>query len=182
MRDLLATLLTWLAISLAPAAAAGGGHAFSLTAIEGGPLPLEQWRGRPVLVVNTASFCGYTDQYAGLQALWERYRDRGLVVLGVPSNDFAQETGTSSEIKAFCEANFSVDFPLADKTVVRGPESHPLFDWLRAELGQTAGPGWNFYKFLIGPDGQALAVWPSPVQPEADAITAAIERVLPPES
>lgn len=181
MRDMLAGLVgALMLVAAAPASAAQGAHVFSLEAIEGGPLPLAQWQGRPILVVNTASFCGFTDQYAGLQALWQRYRDRGLVVVGVPSNDFNQETGTSADIKTFCEVNFSVDFPLADKTHVRGPDSHPLFTWLRAELGESAGPRWNFYKFLIDPEGQAVAAWPSQVRPEAREITQAIEAVLPP--
>lgn len=181
MRDLLALLLGCLLIVATPAGAATqGGHSFTLTAIEGGPLPLEQWRGRPILVVNTASFCGFTDQYADLQALWQRYRDRGLVIIGVPSNDFNQETGSTAEIKTFCEANFAVDFPLADKTAVRGADAHPLFAWFRAELGESAGPRWNFFKFLIGPDGRAIAAWPSQIRPESAEITRAIERILPP--
>lgn len=180
MRDMLAGLVGLLMLmAAAPAAATQGAHAFTLEAIEGGPLPLAQWQGRPILVVNTASFCGFTNQYAGLQDLWQRYRERGLVVLGVPSNDFHQETGTSTDIKTFCEVNFAVDFPLADKTHVRGPDSHPLFAWLRAELGEGAGPKWNFYKFLIGPDGRAVAAWPSQVHPEAREITQAIEALLP---
>lgn len=182
MRDLLVLLLgCFVLAAVVPAAAATrDGHAFTLTAIEGDPLPLGQWRGRPVLVVNTASFCGFTDQYADLQALWERYRERGLVVLGVPSNDFNQETGSSGEIKTFCETNFAIDFPLADKTQVAGADAHPLFVWLRAELGPAAGPRWNFFKFLIGPDGKAVAAWPSQVRPGSPQIIQAIERVLPP--
>ncbi|MCS6780123.1 MAG: glutathione peroxidase [Geminicoccaceae bacterium] len=162
-------------------AADRGAHAFAFTSIEGEPLPLERFAGRPLLVVNTASLCGYTYQYAALQRLWARYRDRGLVVLGVPSNDFGnQEPGTAQQIKTFCETNFDVDFPLTDKVSVRGPGSHPLFAWLRRELGEAVGPRWNFHKFLIGPDGRAVAAWPSRVEPDAPEITAAIERLLPP--
>lgn len=160
-------------------ASGNGAHAFAFTSIEGEPLPLERFAGRPLLVVNTASLCGYTYQYAALQRLWVRYRDKGLVVLGVPSNDFGnQEPGTAEQIKTFCETNFDVDFPLTDKVRVRGPDAHPLFVWLRQELGERAGPRWNFYKYLIGPDGRALAVWPSSVEPGSKEITAAIERLL----
>jgi glutathione peroxidase len=183
MRDLLSLLagaLLMAGLAATPAAAAGtGGFAFGFTSIEGQPLPLAQWQGRPVLVVNTASFCGYTRQYEGLQALWERYRQRGLVVLGVPSNDFGgQEPGGNAEIKTFCEVNFAVDFPMTEKVHVRGAGSHPLFAWLRQELGQAVGPGWNFHKFLIGPDGEAVAHWPSAVEPGSVEIGSAIEPLL----
>jgi glutathione peroxidase len=123
--------------------------------------------------------CGFTYQYAALQRLWEAYRDRGLVVLGVPSNDFGgQEPGSAAEIKSFCEANFDVDFPLTEKVGVRGAGAHPLFAWLRAELGPDAAPRWNFHKYLIGPDGRALATWPSGVEPDAPAVRAAVEGAL----
>src|SRR3712207_6001164 len=119
-------LAALLALSREPAAGEGqGAHAFAFTSIEDHPLPMGAFAGRPVLVVNTASLCGFTYQYAALQRVWEAYRDRGLVVLGVPSNDFGgQEPGSGEEIKTFCEANFAVDFPLADKVQVRGPGSH----------------------------------------------------------
>lgn len=159
-----------------------GAHAFAFTAIEGTPLPMESYAGRPVLVVNTASRCGYTYQYTALQRLWAAYRDRGLIVVGVPSNDFNQEPGTAEQIKTFCEVNFDVDFPLTEKVHVVGPESHPLFTWLRKELGEDAGPRWNFSKFLVGPDGSAIAAWPSKVEPDSPAVTARIEALLPPPS
>ncbi len=167
------------AAAVQPSDGGTGAHAFGFTAIEGGPLPLGRYAGRPLLVVNTASMCGFTYQYAALQRLWEAYRDRGLVVLGVPSNDFGgQEPGSAAEIKSFCEANFDVDFPLAEKVSVRGPGSHPLFAWLRAELGPDAAPRWNFHKYLIGPDGRALATWPSGVEPDAPLVREAVERAL----
>ena len=155
-------------------------HAFAFTSIEGEALPLAAYAGRPVLVVNTASMCGYTYQYAALQRLWSTYRARGLVVLGVPSNDFGgQEPGSATEIKTFCEVNFDVDFPLTEKVPVKGAQAHPLFVWLRAQLGPDAGPSWNFYKYLIGADGRALQVWPSSVEPDSAEVRAAVERVLP---
>jgi glutathione peroxidase len=155
-------------------------HAFAFVSIEGEPLPLSAFAGRPVLVVNTASMCGFTYQYAGLQRLWSDYRDRGLVVLGVPSNDFGgQEPGSAAEIKTFCEVNFDVDFPLTEKVHVKGGASHPLFAWLRERLGAQAGPRWNFHKYLIAPDGRAVAAWPSGVDPDSPELRAAVERLLP---
>jgi glutathione peroxidase len=189
MRALLLSLPALVLLALAhgparaesPPAAAGGAFAFAFTAIEGGPLPLARYAGRPLLVVNTASQCGYTYQYAALQRVWERYRGRGLVVLGVPSNDFRQETADNAAIKTFCQANFDADFPLTERVGVRGPASHPLFAWLRAELGEaTAGPRWNFHKYLIAPDGRAVAAWPSGVEPDSPEVTRAIEELLPP--
>lgn len=183
-------LLSWavaaLAAFIAGSAVAGepeGAHRFAFTSIEGEPLPMAGFAGRPVLVVNTASLCGFTYQYAGLQRLWSAYRDRGLVVLGVPSNDFGgQEPGTAEEIKTFCEGNFDVDFPLTEKVHVKGPASHPLFAWFRQELGEGAGPGWNFHKYLLDGAGRVVAAWPSPVEPDSLEIKAAVERLLPPPS
>jgi glutathione peroxidase len=154
-------------------------HQFAFAAIDGGALPLSAWAGHPVLVVNTASYCGYTPQYRDLEALWQRYRDRGLVVLGVPSNDFgAQEPGTASEIKSFCETNYSVDFPLTEKYRVIGGGAHPFYAWVAATLGEGAAPRWNFHKYLIGPDGELAGAWPSSVRPGDAAITGEIEKLL----
>jgi glutathione peroxidase len=162
---------------------AGNAHAFAFTSIEGEPLPMQRFAGRPVLVVNTASRCGFTYQYAALQRLWSTYRERGLVVLGVPSNDFGgQEPGSSEEIKTFCEVNFDVDFLLTEKVHVKGAGSHPLFAWFREELGAKAGPSWNFHKYLITPDGRVAGAWPSSVEPDSAPITAAVEKLLPPPS
>ncbi len=177
---LLLLLATGVISAPTKAADGAGAHAFWFTSIEGAPLSLADYAGRPLLVVNTASLCGYTYQYAALQRLWSAYRDRGLVVLGVPSNDFGgQEPGTTAEIKTFCEVNFDVDFPMTEKVHVAGEGAHPLFVWLRAQLGPAAGPRWNFHKYLIAPDGRAVASWPSSVEPDAPAIRAAVESMLP---
>jgi glutathione peroxidase len=155
------------------------GYDFEFTAIEGDKLPLAQFRGRPVLVVNTASFCGYTPQYQDLEALWRQYRDRGLVVIGVPSNDFgAQEPGTASEIKQFCEGTYAVDFPLTDKEEVVGAKAHPFFRWIADELGDAGAPRWNFHKYLVAPDGSLAGAWPSRVRPTDAEITGKIEGLL----
>ena len=157
-----------------------GAHQFSFAGLGGGELPLSAWRGKPVLVVNTASFCGYTPQYRDLEALWQKYRDRGLVVLGVPSNDFgAQEPGTAAEIKDFCESNYAVDFPLAEKVRVVGGSAHPFYRWVAGELGEGGAPRWNFHKYLIGPDGQLAGTWPSQVRPTDAAVMREIEPLLP---
>ena len=153
---------------------------FSFTAIDGGPLPLSTFKGKAVLVVNTASECGYTPQYKDLQALWQRYRDRGLVVLGVPSNDFGgQEPGTEAEIKRFCERQYAVDFPLTAKVHVTGGEAHPFYQWAAEVAGEVAAPRWNFHKYLVGPDGELPAWFPTKTLPAAKDVTAAIEAALP---
>ena len=162
------------------AAAAEGAHAFAFTSIEGGALPLESFAGKAVLVVNTASRCGFTRQYGDLQAVWERFRDRGLIVLGVPSNDFGgQEPGSEAEIKAFCEVNFSVDFPMTEKVRVTGAEAHPFYRWARTTLGAPAAPRWNFHKYLVAPDGRLVGWFPTQTRPDAEAVIQAIEANLP---
>lgn len=155
-------------------------HNFSFVAIDGQALPLSRYAGKAVLVVNTASRCGFTRQYADLQDLWQRYQDRGLVVLGVPSNDFGgQEPGTEVEIKSFCEVNFNVDFPLTEKAIVKGSKAHPFFQWAGESLGAMAKPRWNFHKYLITPDGR-LADWFSSVtSPTSGRLLRAVESVLP---
>ena len=171
----------------APAAAASNVTAFdhSFVSIDGEPMPLAEHRGKVLLIVNTASQCGFTGQYAGLQDLWEAYRDQGLVLIGVPSNDFGgQEPGTASEIKEFCEVQFGLDFPLAEKSRVSGADAHPFYRWARAELGAGSAPRWNFHKYLIGRDGRAIAGYSAMVKPGSRKMTDAIEAALrePPPS
>jgi glutathione peroxidase len=160
-----------------PARALAFDHQFE--AIEGGPLPLSRWRGKALLVVNTASFCGFTRQYEGLQALWERYEARGLVVIGVPSNDFgAQEPKSESEIAGFCKGAFGVTFPLTTKEQVSGPQAHPFYRWAHEALGAGAAPRWNFHKYLVGRDGRLVAGYGSSVEPLSSELTVAIEAAL----
>ena len=155
-------------------------YRFEFLSLDGENLPLAAWRARPVLVVNTASFCGYTPQYRDLQVLWSRYRERGLVVLGVPSNDFGeQEPGSAAEIRQFCETRYQIDFPLTGKNRVVGAAAHPFYRWVAAELGEAGAPRWNFHKYLIGPDGQLAGAWPSQVGPLSPEIAAEIEAMLP---
>ncbi|WP_425404248.1 glutathione peroxidase [Hwanghaeella sp.] len=156
-------------------------HNYDFVSIEGDAMPMRGFAGKAVLVVNTASFCGYTRQYKGLQAVYEKYRDRGLVVLGIPSNDFgSQEPGTATEIKTFCETNYDITFPMTEKQTVRGADAHPFYQWAGKELGDAGTPRWNFHKILVGPDGSAIAGWPSVTKPESDAIISVIESVLKP--
>ncbi len=155
-------------------------YQFEFAAIGGEQLPLAAWRDRPVLVVNTASFCGYTPQYRDLETLWQRYRERGLVILAVPSNDFGeQEPGSAAEIKQFCETRYQVDFPLTEKYRVIGAAAHPFYRWIATQLGEAGAPRWNFHKYLIGPDGQLAGAWPSRVGPLDPAIVGEIEAMLP---
>jgi glutathione peroxidase len=155
-------------------------HDFEFTAIDGQPLPLADWDGKAVLVVNTASECEFTPQYEALQTLWQQYRGRGLVVLGVPSNDFGdQEPGSEADIKRFCEATYRTDFPLTAKVKVIGGDAHPLFRWIESEFGEALAPRWNFHKYLIAPDGTLAGAWPSRVEPGSAEIATAIEENLP---
>ena len=154
-------------------------HDFEFTAIDGTPLPLSKFEGKVVLVVNTASECGLTPQYEGLERLWRDYRDRGLVVLGVPSNDFgAQEPGTEAQIQEFCRANFSVDFPMTSKAVVKGEGTHPFYRWAKERLGEAGEPRWNFHKILIGKEGEPVAGIGSRTEPTDPAVIEAVEQAI----
>lgn len=152
-------------------------HTFQ--SIDGAKLDLAQFRGKALLVVNTASFCGYTRQYEALQKLWQRYEAQGLVVIGVPSNDFgAQEPGAESEIKTFCEGNFGITFPLTAKYEVKGANAHPFYRWAAASVGSSATPQWNFHKVLAGRDGQGIAAFSSSVEPLSGIVIDAVEKAL----
>ncbi len=140
------------------------------------PQALCQYAGKVLLVVNTASYCGYTPQYKGLEALYAKYRDRGLVVLGFPSNDFEQEKGSNKEIAEFCENTYGVKFPMFGASHVKGPQANVLYQQLAQATGQA--PKWNFYKYLIARDGRILAVYPSKVTPEDPQLLDAIEKQL----
>lgn len=147
-----------------------------IEALHGGPADLRQYRGHAVLVVNVASKCGLTPQYKGLQELYERYRDRGFVVLGVPCNQFAgQEPGTAGEIEEFCQVNYGVTFPLTEKVEVNGAGRHPLYKQL---VGDGPDIGWNFEKFLVGPEGEVEARFDPRTTPDDEQLVAAVERVL----
>jgi glutathione peroxidase len=154
-------------------------HDFQFTSIDGKPLKLSDFAGKAVLVVNTASACGFTPQYKGLEALWRKYRDKGLVVLGVPSNDFgAQEPGSESDIKNFCDTRFNVTFPMTSKNAVIGGNAHPFYKWIVSEAGEGAAPRWNFHKYLIDTKGHLAGAFPSKVAPEDAKLADAIDTAL----
>jgi len=154
-------------------------HDFRFQAIDGGTVDLANYAGKAVLVVNTASECGFTPQYEDLQRLWREGRHRGLVVLGVPSNDFGeQEPGDERQIREFCATRFGVDFPMTAKQHVIGGEAHPFYKWIEAELGEDMLPKWNFHKYLIGPEGELAGAWPSKIEPTDAAVRAAVAEAL----
>lgn len=153
-------------------------YAFSFPALAGGDIGLADYAGRPLLIVNTASLCGFTPQYAGLQQLWTEFHDRGLMIVGVPSNDFgAQEPGGASEIAQTAQHQYGVTFPITAKTVVRGPDAHPFYKWA-ANARPKDVPRWNFHKYLIGRDGYIAEVFPETVEPLDTRVKTAIARAL----
>ncbi|NHB75205.1 glutathione peroxidase [Rhodobacter calidifons] len=170
MIRLIFCLLAW--ITLSPAFA---GESFRFASIDGGVIDLGDWRGKPVLVVNTASLCGYAGQFEGLQALHERFGDRALI-LAVPSDDFNQELADEAAVKEYCALTFDLTLPMTEITHVRGAAAHPFYVWLRKETGFV--PRWNFNKALIGPDGKVVATFGAPVAPESAAIAGRIEKLL----
>lgn len=157
-------------------------HEFSLKDIDGTPTDLSAYKGKVVLIVNVASFCGYTKQYTSLEKLYRTYKDKGLVILGIPSNDFGeQEPGTEEEIKSFCSTKYDVTFPMFSKIVVKGDAKAPLYAWLTSGDGDAslAGEvGWNFEKFLVGKDGKLIGRFSTKTDPMADDVVRAIETAL----
>ena len=157
--------------------AASSVHEFSLTTIDGKPAPLSAYKGKTVLLVNVASKCGYTKQYSGLQELYEKYKGKGLVVVGVPANNFGgQEPGTNEEIATFCSRNYNVTFPMMSKVSVKGEDMIPLYGYLTQNTGGDVK--WNFTKFLIDKDGKIANRFESKVTPESPEMAEAIEKVL----
>ena len=153
-------------------------YAFSFPALSGDDIRLAAFTGKPLLVVNTASLCGYTPQYQGLQEIWSEFRERGLTVIGVPSNDFGgQEPGGASEISETAHHQYGVTFPMAAKAVVTGAKAHPFYKWA-AEARPREVPKWNFHKYLIGRDGYIAEVFPSAVEPADTRVKTAIARAL----
>ncbi len=153
-------------------------YEFAFETIAGKPFALRDLAGRPLLVVNTASQCGFTPQYAALEALWQANRQAGLVVIGVPCNDFGgQEPGGNAEIAQFCQVNYGVDFPMMGKVHVKGREAHPFFKWVAAEAGFLARPRWNFFKYLVNRNGGLENWFSSLTKPESPKFTAAIRKL-----
>ncbi len=154
-------------------------HDFTITGNDGKPMPLAQFEGKVVLLVNTASECGYTPQYDELEKLWESRKDKGLVIIGVPSNDFGgQEPGTNEQIATFCRNNYGVTFPFADKSVVSGSDAIPVYKWAGEQAGMLGRPKWNFHKYLFGKDGKFIDWFSTPAKPMGPKITKAIDAAL----
>ena len=151
---------------------------FKINSIAGDQIDLKDFKGKPVLIVNTASYCGFTKQYNDMQELWEKYRDRGLIVLGIPSNSFNQEKTNNNDVKEFCEVNFNINFPLTEITDVKGDNAHEIYKWAKANYGKSAIPKWNFYKILINKEGKIEDTYASLTSPTSKKITKRIENLL----
>jgi glutathione peroxidase len=166
-------------VAIAAPATAQTAWDIRMTAIDGKPMPLSAYKGNVLLVVNTASFCGFTNQYEGLQKLSEAYKARGLTVIGVPSGDFmGQEHKTNAEVKEFCESKFGIRFPMAEKASVKGKNAAPFYKWAAATLGEDNAPKWNFHKYLVGRDGRLITAFGSRTAPADPKLTAAVEAAL----
>lgn len=151
-------------------------YEYTMKSIDGQPAPLANFKGKVLLIVNVASQCGYTPQYSGLEALYEKYKDRGLVLVGVPANNFGgQEPGSDAEIKQFCTRKYSVTFPMMSKVSVKGDDKTPLYQYLTSNAGEVK---WNFTKFLVGKDGKVIQKFDSGVTPESSELRSAIEKAL----
>ncbi|MBC7926398.1 MAG: glutathione peroxidase [Bryobacteraceae bacterium] len=156
--------------------AASSVHDFTLNSIDGAPTPLSQYKGKVMLLVNVASQCGYTPQYSGLESLYGKYKSKGLVVVGIPANNFGgQEPGTNEEIKQFCSRKYNVTFPMMSKVSVKGDDKTPLYGFLTGDGGDVK---WNFTKFLVDKDGKILARFESNVKPDSPELTGAVEKAL----
>ena len=177
---LLAGGLATPAIAQSPGLSRVTAYAFSFAALDGGTIRLADHAGKPILIVNTASLCGYTPQYAGLQQIWTRFSGRGLMIVGVPSNDFGgQEPGGADDIHKTANQDYGVTFPIAAKAAVKGPGAHPFYKWAAAERPLET-PRWNFHKYLIGRDGRIAASFATEIEPTDARVLAAIGRELGP--
>ena len=151
---------------------------FSFKGVEGNSINLAEYKEKVILVVNVASRCGFTNQYEGLQDLWSKYKDKGLIVIGVPSNNFRQEPGSNKEIKDFCETTFGIDFPISEKLSVVGDKAHPFFVWAKKNYGPGAIPKWNFHKIIIGKNGKVANTFASITSPSSKRFISLIEKEL----
>ena len=169
-----------LLLTTTPAQAVHTAYDFSFDALmEDEPIMLSDFKGKVVLIVNTASKCGFTKQYAGLESLYQKYKERGLVVIGVPSNDFGQqEQGSGADIAKFCEINYGVSFPMTAKYNVRGDQAHPFYTWAKTELGFGTAPKWNFHKYLLNKEGELVDYFHTFTKPKSKKISKAIEKIL----
>ncbi|MDA7715210.1 glutathione peroxidase [Pelagibacteraceae bacterium] len=153
-------------------------HDFNFNGIEGDVINLKDYKDKVIVVVNVASRCGFTNQYEDLQNLWSNYRDKDLIVIGVPSNNFKQEPGSNKDIKDFCETNFNINFPITEKVDVIGNNAHPFFKWAKENHGKSAIPKWNFHKIIIGKDGKVTDTFASVTNPSSKRFINLIETEI----
>ena len=153
-------------------------YEFSFKSIDGGKINLQNYKDNVIVVVNVASRCGFTNQYEDLQNLWSKYKDKNLIVVGVPTNNFKQEPGSNKDIKDFCETNFNINFPLTEKTDVIGENAHPFFKWAKENHGKSAIPKWNFHKIIIGKDGKVVDTFASITRPSSKRFINLIEEEI----
>jgi len=151
---------------------------FKIESITGETIDFNEYKNKVILIVNTASYCGFTKQYTDLQELWDKYKSRGLIVLGVPSNSFNQEKNKNSEVKEFCKVNFNINFPLSAITEVKGDNAHDLFKWAKNNHGKSAIPKWNFHKILINKEGKVEDTFTSFTNPMSEKLVSKIENIL----
>ena len=151
-------------------------HNFSIQDIDGNTIDLDRFKGKPILLVNTASRCGYTKQYANLSNLHREYLDKNLVIIGTPSNSFFQELGNEEDVKEFCLVNYQTKFIISEIIDVKGKNAHPVYSWISSEYKKT--PKWNFYKYLFDGEGNLVESWPSMVKPDSKKITGLIDKLI----
>ena len=152
---------------------------FQFKDLDGSPLNLSEYKDKVIVVVNVASQCGFTKQYEDMQNIWEKYQSKGIVMLGIPSNDFGkQEPGTSKEIKNFCEAKFGITFPMTEKVSVKGSEAHPFYIWARENYGKSAIPKWNFHKIIIDKNGKIAETFSSITNPSSKKFIEVLDRLI----
>ena len=153
-------------------------YEFEFKGIDGGIIKLNDYKEKIIIIVNVASRCGFTNQYDGLQKVWINYKDKDVVVIGIPTNDFKQEPGTNTDIKNFCETNFNISFPMTEKIFVKGVNSHPFYKWAKDNYGNSAVPKWNFHKIIIGKDGKIAETFSSITKPSSKKFINFIEEKI----
>ena len=152
---------------------------FNFKDLDGSPLNLSEYRGKVIVAINVASQCGFTSQYEDMQQVWEKYRSKGIIILGIPSNDFGkQEPGSNEDIKNFCEAKFGISFPMTEKVSVKGSEAHPFYIWARENYGKSAIPKWNFHKIIIDKNGKVAETFSSITKPSSKKFIKTLEKLI----
>ena len=178
MKKLLVFLIMLRFFSKVASGSSTNAYDYEFKSIDGDKIKLSDYKGKVIVVVNVASRCGYTPQYEGLQSLWSNYKNKDLIVLGVPTNNFRQEPGSNKEIKDFCESNFGITFPMTEKISVIGNNSHPFYKWAKEDYGIGAIPKWNFHKIIIGKEGKIVDTFSSITKPSSKKFLKVIEELI----